>query len=188
MDQQATLMEQEQLCTANPDLALADALAAVGHAMAIQTGGPDYTGWDANVITMTVGHPDSLLRAALASRASLRQLRQLVKDPRLVVRAACAANPFAMDHDIQMVLVTDQEEDVVHSYLDHHQPGAPAIKLLVVSPFVSVRRRLAEFNLPRHVLRQLSTDPDPGVAMAAEHNLHCRAQIGRRKALLALPR
>lgn len=168
---------QPPFVTADPDGLLAAVLARLGDALAIRTGSDAESEWVNAALNLSVGHPDPFVRASMAQTCSLRQLRRMVNDPHIAVRAACAANPFVIDVDIQLALAGDAEAVVVHALLDHTDPYLDVCEVIIAGPHASARKRLAFRNLRTGLLERLAVDSHRAVATAAQATLAHRAGL-----------
>ena len=130
--------------------------------------------WVNQALDVSISHPDPRFRARFARSCSLRQLRRLVTDDEVLVRRACALNPFVIDLDIQLVLAADSDARVVHRMLNTCDPYREVIPVLLASRHLSVRRRLLGLNLLNDLLVELGRDSDPEVALFADLILQFR--------------
>lgn len=157
------------------DEMIVQALADLGAALSWNLGiKPEDRSWLDQALDIAVTQPDPFVRAKLARVCSLRQLRLLSKDNHVAVRAECAANPFVIDVDVQRTLAGDSDASVVHALIDHVDPCRDVVPILVRSPHVWVRLRLAYKNLATEFLEELAVDSHPNVARAARHRLDAR--------------
>ena len=154
----------------SPDEVLVEALAKLGHALALHSSSDDQS-WRETMLASGVGHPDPFIRANLATTCSLRQLRVLAADDHVAVRAMCTENPFAIDEGIQLILANDDDATVLHALLDNTPTCRAAVEVLVRSRHFSVRFRLARSRIALDLLEHLTTDPHPRIADLARRNI-----------------
>ena len=171
-------MEQNNIVEQTRDERLVTALADLGHGIAMrpETDGGAEQEWAELAVELAVKHPDPFVRSKLAQVGSLRQVKALAKDPHTAVRAACGDNTFTIDEDLQMLLAADEEAVVVHSLLDGVTPYMSVARVLVKSPHMSVRLRLAFQNLSSELLEVLATDSHERVAYVAQYKLAMREE------------
>lgn len=155
----------------NAEDLLLSALHHVGDAIAFRRVNGDESSWIEQVTDLLTSHPDPFVRAQLAERCSLRQLRRLVTDEHVSVRLLSVTNPFAIDLDIQLMLAEDPDELVVHAFLDRHTPYRETVLKLIKCEHTSVRYRLASTNLANDLLSQIAHDHDSSVAKVARFTL-----------------
>ena len=177
-------MEQNIIIEPTRDNRLSTALADLGRSIAMRPetdGGAEHE-WAERAVELAVKHPDPFVRSKLAQIGSLRQVKALAKDEHVGVRAACGDNKFTIDEDLQMLLASDEEAVVVHSLLDGVTPYMSVARVLVKSPHMSVRLRLAFQNLASELLEVLATDANERVAYVAQHKLAMKEErLARRK-------
>ena len=155
-----------------PTALLVDAITQLGHALALQSStDPDQQSWKTQLLASGVHHPDPFIRANVAKSCSLAQLRLLVTDEHVAVRAVCTENPFMADEEMQLIIANDDDAVVVHALLDNIQVCRSAVKVLICSRHFSVRFRLARSRLAVDLLENLMLDSHPRVADMARRNI-----------------
>ena len=170
-----------EIVTSHPDADLIATLSRLGDVLAIRTLSESERAWVEAALDLSIGHPDPFIRASMAQRCSLRQLRRMLHDSHIAVRAACASNPFVIDIDVQLALAGDAESVVVHALLDQVDPYRPVCDVIISGPHVAARARLAERNLAGDLLERLAGDPNPDVAAAAADTLAHRQRVATRR-------
>ena len=166
----------------SPDEVLVEALAKLGHALALHPSNDDgHLSWREALLASGVGHPDPFIRAHLATTCSLSQLRVLATDEHVSVRAMCTENPFAIDEDIQLALANDDDATVLHALLDNTPICRSAVEVLMRSRHFSVRFRLARSRLALDLLEHLTTDPHPRIADHARRNIRYLARADAKR-------
>jgi len=177
-------MSTEQHEFLAPTTMLVDALAQLGHTLALQSStDPDHQSWKAELLASGVHHPDPFIRANLARTCSLAQLRLFVVDEHVAVRSMCTENPFMVDEGVQLTIAKDDDAVVLHALLDNVQVCRSAVEVLTHSRHFSVRFRLARSRLAFDLLEYLTMDSHPRVADMARQNLQhmTQARTGGKK-------
>lgn len=146
-------------------------LTAIGDTLSLRPSTAEESEWIASLSKLTTTHPDPYIRASLASNASLSQLRHLASDTHIAVRLAVAESPMCIDADLQLTLARDEDAAVVHTMISNVTPYLETVKVLLSSPHVTVRLRLAQMNLREDLLDYLSLDNDERVSQQALANL-----------------
>lgn len=151
-------------------------LAAIGDTLSLRPTTVEESEWITSLSKLAATHPDPFIRASLVPNASLRQLRHLASDTHLAVRLAAAESPMCIDAELQMTLALDEDASVVHTMLNNVSPYLETVKVLLSSPHITVRLRLAQMNLREDLLDYLSLDDDEKVSQRALTNLSHRRQ------------
>lgn len=108
---------------------------------------------------------------------SLRDIRALAIDIEVGVRRMAALSRWVVDADLQMVLATDPDEQVVLNLLSQVDPHAEAVHLILTGPHSAARRELARRNLPTSILLALVDDSDEAVRESARTTLERRGRL-----------
>jgi len=156
---------------------LTELLSELGRALAIRTEKPSEVEWIDTITHAAASHPDPFIRAGLTRRATLRQLRHLVRDRHLGVRTMAATSPLVIDLDVQLAIAEDTEASVIHAMLDTCDPYMEVAQRLVACPHPSVRARLAASRIAVRLLERLTHDSDDEVRELAVAGLARYRQI-----------
>jgi hypothetical protein len=105
---------------------------------------------------------------------TLRDVRAFAIDLDVEVRRLAALNPWVIDADLQRVLASDPDEQVVLNLLSQVDTHAEANHCILTGPHTIARRELAGRNLPTPSLLTLIDDPDEVVRAAARTTLERR--------------
>jgi len=142
---------------------LTELLSELGRALAIRTEKPSEVEWIDTITRAAASHPDPFIRAGLTRRATLRQLRHLVRDRHLGVRTMAATSPLVIDLGVQLAIAEDTEASVIHAMLDTCDPYMEVAQRLIACPHPSVRARLAASRIAVRLLERLTHDSDDEV-------------------------
>jgi len=107
----------------------------------------------------------------------LRDIRALAIDPDVEMRRMAALSPWALDADLQRVLSTDPDEQVVLNLLSQVDPHAEANHFILNGPHTLARRELARRNLATSSLLTLVDDSDEMVRTSARATLERRGVL-----------
>jgi hypothetical protein len=108
---------------------------------------------------------------------SLRDIRALAIDIDVEIRRMAALSKWVVDSDLQLVLATDPDEQVVLNLLSQVDPHAEANHHILASPHTLARRELARRNLATASLLALVDDSDEVVRTAARTTLERRGVL-----------
>jgi len=109
----------------------------------------------------------------------LLDVRALALDPDVEVRRLAALSNLNWDIELQRVVATDPDEDVVMNLLARIDPPKEIVRLILDGPHTRARRELAQRNLTSETLMLLIDDHDHEVRTSA------RATLERRGVVLA---
>lgn len=101
----------------------------------------------------------------------LRDIRALAIDLDVEMRRMAALTGWAIDADIQRVLASDPDGQVVLNLLSQVDPHAEATHFILTGPHTAARRDLARRNLSTSTLLTLVDDHDEVVRSAARATL-----------------
>lgn len=107
----------------------------------------------------------------------LRDIRALAIDLDVEMRRLAALSPWVIDSDLQRVLSTDPDEQVVLNLLSRVDPHVEALHFILTGPHALARRELARRNLPTTSLLTLVDDSDEAVRTAARTTLERRGVL-----------
>ncbi len=104
----------------------------------------------------------------------LRDIRALAIDLDVEMRRLAALSPWVIDADLQRVLSTDPDEQVVLNLLSQVDTHAEANHCILTGPHTLARREPARRNLPTPSLLALIDDPDEVLRAATRTTLERR--------------
>lgn len=107
----------------------------------------------------------------------LRDIRALAIDLDVEMRRLAALSPWVIDRDLQTVLATDPDEEVVLNLLSKVDPHREANLHLLAGPHQRARRELARRNLTTETLLTVVDDADAVVRTAARATLERRGVL-----------
>ncbi|MDC3402441.1 hypothetical protein OAX95_00725 [bacterium] len=108
---------------------------------------------------------------------TLRDIRALAIDLDVEMRRMAALSPLVVDADLQRVLASDPDEQVVLNLLSQVDPHAEANHFILTGPHSLARRELAGRNLATSILLTLVDDSDEIVRTAARTTLERRGEL-----------
>ena len=164
---------------ADCDGELTDVLARLGQVLASRTEKQSESDWIETITRAAISHPDPFIRARLVKKATLRQLRHLVRDGHLGVRTLAATSPLVIDLGVQLAIAEDTDASVIHAMLDTCDPYMEVAERLLVCPHPSVRARLAASRIAIRLLERLTHDGDDEVRELAAEGLSRYRRVKR---------